>query len=155
MTINTEQFVSFLVKAKKSTYAGTGDDYSLPSPFSGSKMLAFEEGYLGYRDIYFGMTQFVGQEVVYLKDRAIWSMAYSGSSMQSEDTHGVYEFLRQALLLVSASEPFRGPREFIGNTDLIYRNSCNGDINFFSGEETIWRKETLLYQLNYTGGWIA
>lgn len=155
MTINTDQFADFLIKAKRSTYARDGDDFSLPSPFPDSKMLAFEEGELSYRDTYFGMAQFSGQEVVSLKSCAIWSMAYSGKSMQGEDLSGIYDFLRQALMLVSADAPFRGPEELFSKTGLHYQNRYHGNIDFFSGEESIWRKETLLYRLYYTGGRIS
>lgn len=155
MKINTERFTQFLIKAKKSTYAGAGDDFSLPSPLPDSKMLSFVENELEYRDIYFGMQQFSGQEVVSLKGQTIWSMTYSGRSIQNVNVSGVYEFLRQALLQVSADAPFRGPKKLFDNTGLRYQNSFQGNIDFFSGEESIWHNDSLLYRLYYTGGWIS
>ncbi|MFX8235358.1 DUF5680 domain-containing protein, partial [Acinetobacter baumannii] len=69
-----------------------------------------------YRDIYFGMGFFVGQETVSQDDRVIWSMSYSGGARaEIADRDGflaIYKFLRQALLAVRVEEPFRGPRLF-------------------------------------------
>lgn len=153
MTIDMEKFISFLIKAKKCTYASAGDDFTLPSPFPYSKMLECEEGDLSYRDIYFGTEQFVGQEVVSMKARPVWSMTYSGRTIPGENLSYVYSFLRQALQHVPLKAPFRGPHEFCGDTGLRYQNSCVGNVDFFSGEETIWREDTMIYQLNYSGGW--
>ena len=155
MPVNTVQLIDFLIKAKKNTYAGAGDNISLPSPFSASKMLVFEEDHLNYRDIYFGTRQFSGQEAVSLTEHVLWSMTYSGKSMPGGDLQEIYDFLRQALLLIPADAPFRGPKELFGNAGLHYRNSYSGDIGFFSGEESICREGVLLYKLHYTGGWVS
>ena len=77
--ISKMRLAAFLVAAKRRTYAGLDDDATVASPvFRGSKQLEYRESDLHYRDIYFGMSFFVGQETVMANDRVIWSMSYSG-----------------------------------------------------------------------------
>jgi hypothetical protein len=57
--------IARLVEAKRRTYAGLDDDATVSTPIiAGSKQLEYSAGELSYRDIYFGMAFFVGQEVV-------------------------------------------------------------------------------------------
>src|SRR3954462_8568508 len=70
---------AFLVEAKRRTYAGLDDDATVAAPLlRGSKQLEHRAPPYAYRDIYFGMGFFVGQETVSRDDRVIWSMSYSG-----------------------------------------------------------------------------
>ena len=36
---------------------------------------------MNYRDIYFGLAYFVGQETVTVKQRPVWSMSYAGGTL--------------------------------------------------------------------------
>ena len=57
------RLAKFLVDAKRRTYAGLDDDATIATPLlPGSKQLEYRDGDLSYRDIYFGMRFFVGQE---------------------------------------------------------------------------------------------
>src|SRR3977135_1028391 len=110
----TARLAAFLVEAKRRTYAGLDDDASVATPITaGAKQLEYSDNELSYRDIYFGMVFFVGQEVVADKQRAIWSMSYAGgvsSDITDRDKFlGVYAFLRKALLCIGEDRPFRGP----------------------------------------------
>ena len=49
-----KEFVQFLIKAKKSTYAALGDGASVAALLPGSHQLEFEEDSWLYRDVYFG-----------------------------------------------------------------------------------------------------
>jgi hypothetical protein len=60
-----EKFLDFLIKAKKATYASQGDNASVTPLLEGSRQLEFQEGHFLYRDIYFGMSYFACQEIVY------------------------------------------------------------------------------------------
>ena len=72
---------AFLVEAKRRTYAGLDDDATVATPLlAGSKQLEHRAPPYAYRDIYFGMGFFVGQETVSKDDRVIWSMSYSGGA---------------------------------------------------------------------------
>ncbi len=148
---------AFLVEAKRRTYAGLDDDATVAAPLlPGSKQLEHRAPPYAYRDIYFGMGFFVGQETVSRDDRVIWSMSYSGGvreGITDRDTFlAVYKFLRQALLAIRIEEPFRGPRLF-EQADMTYRNEFEGGLDCFHGIETIARQDgAQLYVLRYAGG---
>jgi len=148
---------AFLVEAKRRTYAGLDEDATVATPLLvGSKQLEHRAPPYAYRDIYFGMGFFVGQETVSQDDRVIWSMSYSGGARaEIADRDGflaIYKFLRQALLAVRVEEPFRGPRLF-EQADTIYRNDVEGGLDRFHGVETISRQNgAVLYELRYSGG---
>lgn len=93
-------FHNFLISAKKSTYAGSDDETSLPNPLLDQSMqLEFREGDWLYRDIYYGMSFFSGIEVIYFSGKPLWSMTYSGGTplgTDSQETRRVYKFLRAA-----------------------------------------------------------
>jgi hypothetical protein len=153
---NKNEFLDFLVEAKKATYASQGDDASVTPLLTGSRQLEFQSGDFLYRDIYFGMAYFIGQETVYSQDNPIWSMAYSGGTInlnEIELVREIYSFLREAMRNVSFENPFRGPKEFIVG-ELSYKNESTGDFDSFSGEEFITFKGVVVYRLNYSGGLI-
>ena len=148
---------TFLVEAKRRTYAGLDDDATVAAPLlAGSKQLEHRAPPYAYRDIYFGMGFFVGQETVSRDERVIWSMSYSGgvrAEIGDRDTFlAIYKFLRQALLAVSVEQPYRGPRLF-EKAGMVYRNEAEGALDRFHGIETISRHDgTPLYELRYSGG---
>lgn len=151
-----EKFLDFLIKAKKATYASQGDNASVPPLLEGSRQLEFQEGQFLYRDVYFGMSYFAGQEVVYYQGNPIWSMCYSGGvdkEFEIEFVKEVYTFLRKAMRNVSADNPFRGPKEFVEG-DYIYRDSNKGELGKFVGKETISFANEVVYSLHYFGGFI-
>lgn len=148
------ELMQFLVAAKKATYAGSGDDFSLPSPFPESKLLAFSSGNYSYRDIYIGMTSFSGQEVVSFCQKPVWAMSYSGECIAQDDIATIYAFLRKALLQIPLPAPFRGPEKF-HDSGLYYLNCHEGDMKFFSGTESITKDGFLMYRLNYSGGLLS
>ncbi|QOZ08815.1 DUF5680 domain-containing protein [Bradyrhizobium sp. CCBAU 51765] len=148
---------AFLVEAKRRTYAGLDDDATVAAPLlTGSKQLEHRAPPYAYRDIYFGMVFFVGQETVSRDERVIWSMSYSGGvrgEIRDRDTFlAIYKFLRQALLDVPVEEPYRGPRRF-EQAGMVYRNEVEGALDRFHGIETIARHDgTPLFELRYGGG---
>ncbi|SFJ87266.1 DUF5680 domain-containing protein [Bradyrhizobium sp. cf659] len=148
---------TFLVEAKRRTYAGLDDDATVAAPLlAGSKQLEHRAPPYAYRDIYFGMGFFVGQETVSRDERVIWSMSYSGgvrAEIGDRDSFlAIYKFLRQALLAVSVEQPYRGPRLF-EQAGMVYRNEAEGALDCFHGVEMIARHDgTPLYELRYSGG---
>lgn len=148
---------AFLVEAKRRTYAGLDDDATVATPLlAGSKQLEHHAPPYAYRDIYFGMRFFVGQETVSNDGRIVWSMSYSGgvrAEIRDPETFlAIYKFLRQALLGVRVEEPYRGPRLF-EQDGMVYRNDAEGALDRFHGVETIARQDrTPLYELRYGGG---
>jgi hypothetical protein len=147
---------AFLVEAKRRTYAGLDDDATVSARiFPGSKQLEYRERDLSYRDIYFGMMYFVGQEVVQAEERVIWSMSYAGGlspgTTDRVESLAIYAFLRKGLLGIRADKPFRGPSLF-EDGHFRYVNTSEGDISEFHGEEEIYRSGTRVYGLRYAGG---
>jgi len=154
--ISFARLSEFLVDAKRKTYAGLDDDATVLAPLlAGSKQLEYRDGDLSYRDIYFGMRFFVGQETVQAGPDVIWSMSYAGGVVPTVvDRHeflAVYAFLRQALLAISDDRPFRGPLQF-ENEGFRYVNTSSGDVAEFHGEEQISRAGVKVYGLRYQGG---
>lgn len=141
----------FLVKAKLSTYAGSGEGGER-IPESGAKELTYEESGFKYADRYFGFNPFAGEEVVLQNGKAVWAMNYYGRVISGEISEKeVYAFLKQALRLAEKDRPFRGPERFRkGNFE--YFNESNGDIKEFSGTERITHKGNEVYRLFYHGG---
>jgi hypothetical protein len=156
MAESLDELASFLIEAKRRTYAGLDDDATVSQPLlSGSKQLEHRDGPYAYRDIYFGMAFFVGQETVSKNERVIWSMSYSGGVRQEimdrTQMISTYEFLRQALLAVNCNLPYRGPASFsIG--DKRYLNRVEGALDRFHGTEEISERGSTLYELHYSGG---
>lgn len=157
MSSMPDDLAAFLVEAKRRTYAGLDDDATIAVPLlAGSKQLEHRAPPYAYRDIYFGMAFFVGQETVSRDERVIWSMSYSGgvrAGIRDRDTFlAIYKFLRQALLGVGVEEPFRGPRRF-EHDGMVYANEVEGALDRFHGRETITRSDgEQLYELRYSGG---
>ncbi|WP_211284562.1 DUF5680 domain-containing protein [Rummeliibacillus pycnus] len=152
-----KDFLGFLINAKKATYASFDTNSIVKEPLlNRSKQLEYKEGEFLYRDIYFGVRYFVGQETVYYQDKPIWGMAYSGGLTNDTDLDTerfIYEFLREAMRNVSKENPFRGPNEF-KKRNFIYNNSNQGNLENFKGKESIHLKNQEVYILNYTGGMI-
>ena len=153
---STARLSAFLVEAKRRTYAGLDDDATVSAQiFPGSRQLEHREHDLSYRDIYFGMMYFVGQEVVQAGERVVWSMSYAGGLSPGITDRGeflaVYGFLRKGLLGIRADRPFRGPPLF-EDGPFRYVNNSEGDISEFRGEEEIYRSGTRVYGLRYNGG---
>lgn len=156
MTDDEVNLASFLLEAKRRTYAGLDDDATVATPLlSGSKQLEYQAAPYAYRDIYFGMAFFVGQETVAKDGRVVWSMGYSGGVSSGIDDRGlvlsIYKFLRQALLSASAEAPYRGPRAHVDG-DLRYANVFEGALPAFHGVEEVSKGGVVLYRLRYGGG---
>ncbi|MDF2936918.1 MAG: hypothetical protein K0Q90_2291 [Paenibacillaceae bacterium] len=155
MLLENEKLVRFLVQAKRNTYAAQGDEASVPPLLSGSKQLEYADGEYRYRDIYFGMDFFAGQEVVELEGRPVWTMVYSGGVTMSpasrERTAAVYRFLMSALKQVNPHQLYRGPERW-REGDWEYRNTSQGGLGSFHGVESILLDGESVYELHYSGG---
>jgi hypothetical protein len=153
---STADLVAFLLEAKRRTYAGLDDDATVAVPLlAGSKQLEYCRDGMSYRDIYFGMSYFVGQEVVTANERPVWSMSYAGGTQPEitarDEVLTTYGFLRKALLRVSGDRPFRGPAQFDEGI-FRYVNTSDGAFSAFRGSEEILREGKRVYALHYSGG---
>jgi hypothetical protein len=141
----------FLIIAKQKSYAGGGEKRAR-SLTNGQKEYLFKKGDLKYIDRYRGHEKFSGREKVFKAAKLIWSMEYSGGVLSKKiSPDDIYAFLRKALKIIPKNNPFRGPKKLVEG-DYKYINKIKGALNNFSGEEKIFYKDKLIYQLNYSGG---
>ena len=152
MKMDTKELADFLNEANKSTYANK-DAPKAPSSRPKSDDYHFEKGNLVYHDTYFGTRDFIGEEVVYKDGEPVWAMNYYGFILKPEaSTKEVYSILRPALMQeYSDILPVRGPKEY-KEGESIYRNSVEGSLERFSGNEEIILKGDKVYNCWYHGG---
>ena len=146
----------FLIEAKKSTYAN-GTAEKIESSRLGSKDYEYKKDNMLYHDTYFGGTNFIGEEVVYIDNKIYWAMNYYGVTLDENlGEEAMDNALRPALMQVGISEniiPVRGPREY-KNGDFKYTFEVSGDLTNFSGIETIYKNDKKIYELKCNGGLI-
>lgn len=139
---------SFLLRAKRATYAGHAAEVSSERP--GAHEFVYAEDALNYRDSYFGGYQFHGQEVVCQDTQPLWCMNYSGHTL-SDAFSG--DFLKLALRHGTADMPYRGPRLF-RNGDYTYTCDVEGSLAWFFGTEVIYYLDKLVYECRFHGGFV-
>ena len=146
----------FLIEAKKSTYAN-GTTEKIESSRLGSKDYEYKKDNMLYHDTYFGGTNFIGEEVVYIDNKIYWAMNYYGVTLDENlGEEAMDNALRPALMQVGVSEniiPVRGPREY-KTGDFKYTFEVSGDLTNFSGIETIYKNDKKIYELKCNGGLI-
>ncbi len=148
---------NFLIEAKKQTYANEKVKKVI-STRKGSYDYEYANNKMIYHDTYFGGTNFMGEEVVYLDDKTpIWGMNYYGVTFDESLSEEVIDkVLRPALMQVGTHKdiiPLRGPKEYI-NEEYRYNFKVNGDLNYFEGIETIYKNNEKIYELKCHGGLI-
>lgn len=159
MTLNLEALTAFVVKAKKTAYAGDGAEVpadKIQTP--GFKELSFTEGKWEYRDSYAGYFLAPGREVVWFQGVPVWMMAYAGgmtSNHRKDQSFAkqTFTFLKQALSQVSINRPFRGPLHFVDG-DYSYSDIFSGTMTEFTGREHILYQGNKVFQQRYIGGLI-
>ena len=143
-----QEIISFLIRAKRATYAGKGAETAPSRPQSHD--LVYREGDRMYLDTYLGGSRFAGEEALWIGGQPYWSMNYAGRVI-GDGFSG--DFLKAALLHVTEDLPYRGPLLF---SDGIYVYRCfpEGSFEWFQGRETIERQEELIYECCFHGGLI-
>lgn len=154
MSIALGEMEAFLVEAHRQTYA---DKSALVAPSSRLNSIDyhFEKGDLAYHDTYFGVRDFIGEEIIYHSGRAIWGMNYFGVLLTAVNEKEVYSFLRDALMQdCVAIVPARGPASYLTG-EWLYANSINGSLDRFVGVEEILRGGERVYRADFHGGRIG
>ena len=150
-----DKLYDFLIEAKKQTYANEKVEKVL-STRNGSYDYEYKNENMIYHDTYFGGSRFMGEEVVYLQsDTPIWGMNYYGVILdETLSEEAMDKALRPALMLVGKDDsiiPVRGPSKYI-NGDYRYTFQINGNIDYFEGVESIYKKGSKIYELKCHGG---
>lgn len=147
----------FVVKAKKNAWAG--DRGEVAPERAGFKEHKFSEGEWHYRDSYVGFYCAPGQEIVRFREVPVWAMSYDGDMLKEhwgnlDLARQTFAFLKQALMEVDESLPFRGPPIFERKEGkwIYLNNECYGNIERFTGCENIKHNNQLVFTQNYIGG---
>jgi hypothetical protein len=153
LCMNLAHLNAFIVAAKRATYAG-GGERAEPSR-RGSHDLSFAEGTFRYRDSYFGGSDFLGQEVVWMDEEPVWAMSYYGYILRSDliDAARAGATIKAALSAMYAERRFLGGFEWTGPHG-VYRDGSSGDVDHFHGRESIEVGGVAAYALDYFGGLI-
>ena len=152
----TNNLKEFLIEAKKQTYANENVKKQESTRY-GSHDYEYSANGMTYHDTYFGGTNFMGEEVVYKdNDTPIWGMNYYGVTLdQTLSEEAVDKALRPALMQVGSDDviPVRGPKEYI-NGEYRYTFDVSGNLDYFEGEEAIYKNDKKVYVLKCHGGTI-
>lgn len=152
MNFDTPEFRSFLLRAKRSTYAG-GNAGQVESSRQQSHDLAYAEPPYAYLDTYLGGYAFAGEEAVWHNGSPVWAMNYYGTMTIDSIPDGFSEFLKFSLRQVPVEAPFRGPA-LVEQGSFRYDCRWEGDVAMFRGEETISLDGQVIYRLYFHGGGI-
>ena len=145
-SVEPDELCSFLLRAKRSTYAGYAPESLAQRPHAHE--FYYAEKPFTYRDSYFGGRIFHGEEIVCRDGQPLWCMNYSGRVL-SDTFSG--DFLKLALQHGTPDMPWRGPKLF-HSSEYTYVCTCPDDLYWFSGTETIYYGEALIYECRFHGG---
>ena len=153
MPINIDELNAFIVRAKSATYVGGGEH--VESCRLGSHDLRFTDGKWSYLDSYFGGTNFIGEEVVYLDERPVWAMNYYGYILRNDLLTATQsgQMIKASLSRMYMEGRFLGGFEHT-ESDLTYVDTSEGKADHFHGREFIRRGQDIAYELIYHGGLI-
>jgi Domain of unknown function (DUF5680) len=146
---NLPALTRFIITAKKATYIASGTPAG--SSRAGSHDLTYEAPPYSYRDSYFGGTDFIGQETVWLNAEPIWAMNYYGYILRPDL---ITPTQAGNILKAALSQPHAQGRLLDNFEHENYKIQSQGTVAHFSGVETITINEALAYQLDYHGGLI-
>ena len=148
--MSTQPLRDFLISFNIAGYA-SGNESMWTEESDGSTSINFEKEEFKAHDNFFGGEPYGGREVVFFNNKPSWMMVYYGFVSQLADKNEVYKALRNALMNQPKDFPVRGPKE-IEFEGLIYKNDWKGDLERFSGKETISKDGIIIYEANYQGG---
>ncbi|GLQ08887.1 hypothetical protein GCM10007913_08190 [Devosia yakushimensis] len=151
--MNLKALNTVIVAAKQASYVGGGEKTA--SSRQGSYDLVWSQGAWRYRDSYFGGTDFLGQETVWLDSEPVWAMNYHGFILRPDliDAVRAGETIKAALSAMYAEGRFLGGFRWLGAYG-EYVDKSEGGVELFSGEEEIYCERTKAYGLRYSGGLI-
>ena len=109
----------FMAKASKATYASGGGKVDKPWR-QGFKELEYREGDWYYRDSYTGFLRSWGQEVVWYKNKPVWTCLYGGGmepdKMNVSFANETFGFLKKAFLAGDKENKFQHRNPSQGGT---------------------------------------
>jgi hypothetical protein len=149
--MDTADLLNFLQRAHHRGYAAGRDAPTVREP-DRSTTIACEFGAWRLHDNYFGGEPYGGRAVAFLDDKPVWMAVYYGRvATHDAEVQAVYAFLQRAIRPAPADLPFRGPERYTEEA-FAYRHARRGDVQDFSGEETIAQSGRPVYLARCTGG---
>jgi hypothetical protein len=151
--MNLGELNDVVVAAKRACYVGGGDKAA--SSREGSHDLVWSRGPWQYRDSYFGGTDFLGQETIWLAGEPVWAMNYHGFILRPDliDAQRAGETIKAALSALYAEGRLLGGFAWSGPHG-DYQDTPEGTVELFAGEEAIYCAGSKAYGLRYSGGLI-
>ena len=151
MAPSVGKIAELLINAGKVTWTSDKSEYYRKEK-DGSTTFDYTTGNWRYNDNFFGGEPFAGREVVFFKGKAVWMNLYYGWVEKEVTNFGqVYEVLKKALNAKNNKFPVRGPKSFKFEK-YFYKNSWQGDLARFTGEEKIHQNSKQIYFARYFGG---
>lgn len=148
----------FMGMASKATYASGGGKVE---PWrKGFTELEYTDGDWYYRDSYTGFLRSWGQEVIWYKDKPVWTCLYGGGMcddvMDSSFANETFSFLKKVLSAGDKEITFqpRGPKVFRDN-EWQYFCELDGDITKYSGNEYINHNDNKVFTHDFVGGLVV
>ena len=141
-----KELISFLLRAKKATYAAKMNQTQASRP--NSHDYEYQEGKFYYLDTFLGGERFAGEEAVWYDETPIWSMNYVGRVLH-ENFSG--DFLKEALLQVPEEIPYRGPLCY-QNGEYSYHATISGEFEWYQGYEEIFCQGIKVFECYFHGG---
>ena len=141
-----EELIDFKLEAIRKTYAGYAEPCGASRP--GSNDYTYTKGDYQYYDTWLGGEKFSGEEAIWKKGKAIYSMNYFGRNL---DERFSSDFLKEVLGSAPRELHYRGP-EFYQSGEYTYKTKVIGDIDWFQGYEEIYCQNTKVYECFYHGG---
>lgn len=143
---------SFIVSAKSAAYVGGAAHAPHPSR-KGSHDITFELGGFAYLDSYYGGTDFIGQETVWVEGEPVWAMNYHGRVLDPARIDGA----RAGAVIKDALSALYREGRFLGGFRYqhaygLYLDESRGDHLGFQGMERILVDGVEAYRLDYHGG---
>ncbi len=148
--MDTDSLRKFLIESNKAGYFSGEEKKWIKEP-NNSTTIPYVRGPWRAHDNFFGGEPYGGRLVIFYENKPVWIMVYYGYIAKEEDTNPIYSVLRNALMKMPDDIPLRGPSEY-KEGNLIYTNRSEGNLEQFSGEESINRDNKKLYKSNYRGG---
>ena len=138
--------VDFLLKARRKVYRSGANPAGSSVPTSYD--LEYQEDEFYYRSTSLGGLYTATQERVWKNGKPVWAINIMGRIV-ADGFQG--SFLREALLQINHTFPFRGPQEY-KQGDYVYLSRIEGDVSWFSGIEEIYFHDKLVYEARFQGG---
>jgi spore maturation protein CgeB len=142
-----KELLAFIVLAREKTYAS-----GKRPKISKKKTYSFKKGSFAYQDTYYDREKvFQGQEVIFYNSRVVWSFSYRGIVNDDIRASEVFSFLKKCLLQQVSNARFYSTCE-MEFEKWKYVCKGRGNLEEFSGEETVYFENAQVYLMRYFAG---